>query len=211
MEAARESQSTAWGRIAESRVKTRGAVSVALPLAAGLALRIWMLKWLFEVNGDSLIYGGVAKNLLQHGSFALTLPNGEMYPTLIRLPGYPAFSCGLLPALRDGELLCRGVRADCDGIAGLPAAGRLCAAHCAAQAQRQGAALATLWLAALCPFTASYAVLPLTETPTIVRAGAGNVGRWRAFATGQGGSTRSGSLLQLPGRRCCGPTVHWPQ
>ena len=46
---------------------------------------------LFEVNGDSLIYGGLAKNLLLHGRYALTLPSGEMYPTLIRLPGYPLF------------------------------------------------------------------------------------------------------------------------
>jgi hypothetical protein len=32
---------------------------------------------------------------------------------------------------------------------------------------KRGAAMATLWLAALCPFTASYAVAPLTETPTL--------------------------------------------
>ena len=31
----------------------------------------------------------------------------------------------------------------------------------------RGAALATLWLAALCPFTASYTAEPLTETPTL--------------------------------------------
>ena len=50
-----------------------------------------MLKSLFQVNGDTLIYGDLAKNLLLHGSFALTLPSGETYPTLIRLPGYPLF------------------------------------------------------------------------------------------------------------------------
>ena len=64
---------------------------VSLALAAGLALRLWLLRSLFEVNGDSLIYGGLAKNLLLHGRFDLTLPSGEMYPTLIRLPGYPIF------------------------------------------------------------------------------------------------------------------------
>ena len=30
---------------------------LALALAAGLALRWWMLKQYFEVNGDALIYG----------------------------------------------------------------------------------------------------------------------------------------------------------
>ena len=65
--------------------------SVTLALAAGLALRLWMLKQFFEVNGDSLIYGGLAKNLLLHGRYALTGVGGEMHSTLIRLPGYPLF------------------------------------------------------------------------------------------------------------------------
>ena len=34
-------------------------------------------------------------------------------------------------------------------------------------ALKRGAELATLWLAALCPFTASYAIAPLTEAPTL--------------------------------------------
>ena len=45
----------------------------------------------FEVIGDSLIYGGIAKNLLLSGRYALTVGTGETYPTLIRLPGYPLF------------------------------------------------------------------------------------------------------------------------
>src|SRR5580658_7025415 len=105
MEAARESQLTARSRESarestrdSSRVSARGpaaywrpALSVALALGAGLALRLWMLKNLFDVNGDMLIYGDLAKNLLLHGRYALTLPSGEIYSTLIRLPGYPLF------------------------------------------------------------------------------------------------------------------------
>jgi hypothetical protein len=52
-------------------------IHVASALAAGLALRLWMLRIVFEVNGDSLIYGGLAKNLLLHGRFDLTLPSGR--------------------------------------------------------------------------------------------------------------------------------------
>ncbi len=48
-----------------------------------------MLRNLFEVNGDALVYGGLAKNLLQWGQYAYTLPTGALHPTLIRLPGYP--------------------------------------------------------------------------------------------------------------------------
>jgi hypothetical protein len=63
---------------------------VALALAAGLALRLWMLGQFFEVNGDTLVYGGLAKNLLLHGRYALTGWRRDA-PTLIRLPGYPLF------------------------------------------------------------------------------------------------------------------------
>ncbi len=67
------------------------AIWVTLALAAGLALRVWMYLHFFEANGDTLVYGGIAKNLLLHGRYALTLANGQTFPTLIRLPGYPLF------------------------------------------------------------------------------------------------------------------------
>ena len=44
--------------MAKRAAEARAVLPVALPLAAGLALRLWMLQSLFEVNGDSLIYGG---------------------------------------------------------------------------------------------------------------------------------------------------------
>ena len=169
MEAARESQLTALRRkaIGESNGgKVRDALLVALPLAAGLGLRIWMLKLLFEVNGDSLIYGGLAKNLLLHGRFALTLPNGEMYPTLIRLPGYPLFlaMCFRLFGMENY------FSAACVQI-GLELVGCLLlgsfAYRIASPGFKRSAGLATIWLAALCPFTASYVAAPLTETPTL--------------------------------------------
>ena len=53
-------------------------VSVILALAAGLALRLWMMKQYFLVNGDALIYGGIAKNLLRHGSYALDGAGSEI-------------------------------------------------------------------------------------------------------------------------------------
>jgi len=66
-------------------------VSIMLALGAGLVLRLTMLKQFFDIHGDPLIYGGLAKNLLLHGSYALTGGGGELCPTLIRLPGYPLF------------------------------------------------------------------------------------------------------------------------
>jgi len=161
MEAAQE------GRFTQTqRPSARAVLAVAAPLAAGLALRVWMLKALFEVNGDSLIYGGIARNLLLHGQYALSLPSGEMYPTLIRLPGYPLFLalCFKLFGVENYfSVACVQVAMDLVSCLLLADFAR----RVVPGRYRRGAALATLWLAALCPFTASYAALPMAETPTI--------------------------------------------
>jgi hypothetical protein len=163
MEAADESQLTA-GPSTLSRV--RAAVSVAVALAAGLALRLWMLQHFFEVNGDSLVYGGLAKNLLLHGRYDLTVATGEMYPTLIRLPGYPLFLAlcfrvfGMENYASAAWVQIALELAGCLLLADF-------ARRIAPEALRAGAAHCTLWLAALCPFTAVYAAQPLTEAPTL--------------------------------------------
>ena len=125
-----------------------------------------MLRSVFEVNGDSLIYGGLAKNLLLHGRFDLTLPSGEMYPTLIRLPGYAIFLAGcfrLFGMENYYSAACVQIVVDLAGCLLLAAFVR----RVAPAGLGRGAALATLWLAALCPFTACYTAEPLTETLTL--------------------------------------------
>jgi hypothetical protein len=144
----------------------RAALGAGLPLAAGLALRIYALKNLFEVNGDSLVYGGIAKNLLLHGSYALTTQSGEMYPTLIRLPGYPlllAICFRIFGMENYFSACCVGIVLDLAGCLLLAGFAR----RIVPQPYKTGAAAVTLWLAALCPFTASYTAFPLTETPTL--------------------------------------------
>ncbi|MFZ1937799.1 MAG: glycosyltransferase family 39 protein [Terracidiphilus sp.] len=161
MQAAEESQWTGQRRTASILL------AVAVPLAAGLALRLWMLKTLFEVNGDALIYGGIAKNLILHGRYDLTVSSGEMYPTLIRLPGYPLFIalCFKLFGMENYfSAACAQIVMDLASCLLLADFAR----RIAPAAHKQGAWLGTLWLAALCPFTASYAVLPMPETPTIL-------------------------------------------
>ena len=167
MEAAEESQLTELSPDGVKRVAGGSAVlPVAMPLAAGLALRLWMLKALFEVNGDSLIYGGLAKNLLLHGRYALNGSGGELYPTLVRLPGYPLFLalCFRIFGMENYfSVACVQVAIDlvtCLLLADF-------ARRIAPPGRKRGADLATLWLAALCPFTASYAPFPMTETLTI--------------------------------------------
>jgi hypothetical protein len=167
MEAAPQSQLTPRRRfIAEAGKSVRGALPAAAPLAAGLALRLWMLRELFQADGDSLIYGGLAKNLLLHGRYALTAPDGEIYSTLIRLPGYPLFlalSFRLFGMENYWAAAWVQIALDLAGCLLLAEFAR----RIAPPALGSCAALWTLWLAALCPFTASYAVLPLTEAPTL--------------------------------------------
>ncbi len=171
MEPTLQSQSTGLGRTPlrsghPVRAALTPALSLAAALAAGLILRLSMLKHLFQVNGDSLVYGSIAKNLLLHGRYAFSGVNGEMVPTLIRLPGYPLllalcfrlfgmenyYSAALLQIAL--ELL------GCLLLAEF-------ASSIAPAGSRSGAWHVTLWLAALCPFTASYTAAPLAETPTL--------------------------------------------
>jgi hypothetical protein len=142
-------------------------VSIALALVAGLALRLWMLREFFDPSGDSLIYGGLAKNMLLHGSYALTGSDGVMHSTLIRLPGYPLFLAACFSIFGMENY----VSAAWVQIA-LELAGCLLLADFAGRiARRTGfsgsAAHATLWLAALCPFTAIYAAQPMSESLTL--------------------------------------------
>jgi len=60
-------------------------------LVGGLVLRLWMWRAFPQGQGDALIYGNFAKNLLLHGQFAITDGSGVIHSSLIRLPGYPLF------------------------------------------------------------------------------------------------------------------------
>lgn len=146
--------------------------AAAAALLVGLFLRIVLLNQLFDVNGDSLIYGGIAKNLLLHGRYALSLANGDTYQTLIRLPGYPlflAFCFRVFGMENYFAVACVQIGLDlgtCLLLAGFVLhAARAVRLDDGEFARR--AALITLWLAALSPFTAAYAALPLAEAPTL--------------------------------------------
>jgi multisubunit Na+/H+ antiporter MnhB subunit len=159
MEAAPHSQLAAQGR---RFAGARGLLPIALALASGLALRLWMLKRFFNVDGDPLIYGEIAKNLILHGRYALAAAGGVMAPTLIRLPGYPLFLVACFRVFgMENYASAAWVQ-----IA-LELAGCLLLADFVRRIASPGAALATLWLAALCPFTASYSVAAMPETPTL--------------------------------------------
>jgi hypothetical protein len=140
--------------------------SAAVAIIAGGLLRIWMLWKFFEVNGDSQLYGRMAKNLLLQGRYAVADGNGMLHSTLIRLPGYPLFlaACFRLFGM-ENYFAAAFVQIVLELIGCVLLA--LFAWRVSPPAVRSRSTHATLWLAALCPFTAIYAVEPLTEAPTL--------------------------------------------
>jgi Dolichyl-phosphate-mannose-protein mannosyltransferase len=144
----------------------RTMLSILCALVAGTALRLWFIHAFPQIQGDTLLYGDIARNWLTHGIYgrSLTQPGGPtaIIPTLVRLPGYPAFLALSFAAFGTQNyfaVLYLQVVIDlatCLLIAGFVA--RICGPR---------AAMAALWLAMLCPFTANYVAMPLTETPSI--------------------------------------------
>ena len=132
-----------------------------LATLAALALRLLFYFRFPHVTGDSLIYGDIAKNWLDRGIFGLTHSDG-VHPTLIRLPGYPAFlaACFVLFGREHYHaVLLVQIAVDlvtCFFIADL-----------ARRTVSERAARFAFLLAALCPFTANYTVAPLAETLSI--------------------------------------------
>lgn len=131
-------------------------------MLAGAALRLWFIHAYAVLDGDPLIYGDIAKNLLTHGVYGLTGDGGGIRPTLIRLPGYPLFlaACFKIFGLEHYRAVLY-VQAAVDLASCL-----LIAAFVRRIAGEPVAAIA-LWFAVLCPFTANYVATPLAETLSI--------------------------------------------
>jgi hypothetical protein len=131
-----------------------------LAAIAGLALRLFFaLRFPFSL-GDGDTYIQLARNWADHRIYGLWL-NGQLIPTDLRLPGYPAFLAAVAIVFRRTTraiVLSQSVLDLCTCF--LAAA---LAAALAPRAGRRRAAIAGLWLAATCPFLANYAAAVLTE------------------------------------------------
>lgn len=128
---------------------------------AALALRLFFVFRYPHIAGDTWVYGDIAKNWLDHGIFGLT-DNGEIRPTLIRLPGYPGFLAAMFAIFgREHYTAVMIAQALIDTNT------CLVIAALALELTSARAAKAAYLLAALCPFTASYVAAPLSETLAI--------------------------------------------
>jgi len=137
-----------------------GAEWTMLALLAGAGLRGLFLAHHPRVSGDALVYADLAGNMLAHHIYGFT--ENVIRPTLIRLPGYPAFLALCFTLFgRANYLAVLWVQAAVDLLS------CFLLGWLAARLWGQRAGLAVLWLAALCPFTANYAAAALTETLSI--------------------------------------------
>lgn len=136
----------------------RARIHLFLALSMGLILRLWWIHAYPLVDGDSLIYGEIAKNWFGHGIYGFTA-GYSIRPTLIRLPGYPLFLAACFRLFgRENYSAILFTQTAIDLVTCL-----LIAAF-AARTITLRAGIVALYLAALCPFTANYVTTPLTET-----------------------------------------------
>lgn len=106
------------------------------------------------------MYGELAHNMIAHHVFGFT--DAVIRPTLIRLPGYPLFlaACfALFGTANYHAVVWVQIAIDLTSCVLLGLLARRLA--------DRKAGLIAIWLAALCPFTANYSVVVLTETLTI--------------------------------------------
>src|ERR1700733_4103210 len=144
---------------------TKMRVSVSLAVLAGLALRVFfVLRFPVTESGDAPFYIELAWNWLKKGVYGFPV-NGQLTPVDMRVPGYPAFLAAVFTFAGNSPRAVMLAQAAMDMATCFLIA--LIAARLAPEAARRRVALAGLWLAALCPFTANYTAVVLTETLTI--------------------------------------------
>lgn len=131
-------------------------------LIIGLLFRLFFVYHFSVIgNGDTEFYTEIAKTWLHHGTYGQMI-DGIPTPTYTRLPGYPAFLAAIFFIFGDDQYFpvlliqtlfdigsCLLIFAITFAMFG------------------EGTALLALWISALCPFTANYTAVALTETLSI--------------------------------------------
>jgi hypothetical protein len=143
--------------------------STVFALAAGLCLRLFLVLKFPAESGDTVLYEQIATNWLKHHVYAMDV-HGVITPVDLRMPGYPVFLALIYwltgrtaESARLWVMLAQIVvdLLSCLVIAAL-ASGLLLLADRGGSIKRVFAA--ALWMAALCPLTANYTAVLLTET-----------------------------------------------
>jgi hypothetical protein len=129
-------------------------------LTVGLALRLFFVTHFSPYSSDTKFYQDLARNWLDHGVYGLFV-RGQLFPVDMRMPGYPAFLSATYAVFGHAGKAVFVVQAFIDLMTCVLIAA--IAAHLSPASSRTVVATAALWMAALCPFTANYTAVVLTE------------------------------------------------
>jgi 4-amino-4-deoxy-L-arabinose transferase-like glycosyltransferase len=134
---------------------------VIFAVLVGLGVRLYfVLRFPAQDSGDAPFYIELAWNWLKKGIYGFPI-GGVLTPVDMRVPGYSAFLAAIFTFSGKSQRVVMLVQVFVDLATCFLVA--LLAAKLAPRACRRRVALAGLWLAALCPFTANYTAVVLTE------------------------------------------------
>src|SRR5258708_3517191 len=137
-------------------------------LTAGLSLRLYFVLKFPANSGDTVLYEQIATNWLKHHIYGMNV-GGVITPVDLRMPGYPAFLAVVYVLTgrtgADARLWVMLAQIGVDLLACLVIARLAALLACSSEDSAPGKRVycIALWLAALCPFTANYTAVPLTE------------------------------------------------
>ncbi|HKV62779.1 MAG TPA: hypothetical protein VJO16_12745 [Candidatus Acidoferrum sp.] len=137
--------------------------------AAGFCLRLFFVLKFPASSGDTVLYEQMAVNWLKHGVYAMDV-NGAIQPVDLRMPGYPAYLVlvywltSKTAAAAYFWVMLGQVFVDLLSIFFIVWLAGLLLLLGDKHARQMRALIAATWLAALCPFTANYTAVPLTES-----------------------------------------------
>jgi hypothetical protein len=138
-------------------------------LAVGLCLRLYFVLKFPANSGDTVLYEQIATNWLNHHVYAMTV-GGEITPVDLRMPGYPAYLAvvywltGKTAVAARLWVMLGQVAVDIMGCAFVVWLAGLLLVLGDEHARQKPVLKTCLWLAMLCPFTANYDAVPLTES-----------------------------------------------
>ncbi len=142
--------------------------SSGVALVAGMCLRLFFVLRFPANSGDTVLYEQMASNWLLHHVYAMDV-GGQITPVDLRMPGYPIF-LAIVYAItgRTGDaahlaLMIAQVAVDLFSCVLIATLAAILALMVSEQAPARRVFVAGIWLAALCPFTANYTAVTLTE------------------------------------------------
>jgi hypothetical protein len=139
-------------------------------LIIGLLLRLFFVFRLPSSAGDAALYENLATTWLHQHVYGIPI-DGVVTALDIRMPGYPAYLALVQAITQRGAEAARLFVMLGQVVLDLAACVLIAeiAARCSGRNETPSRVfLAALWLAALCPFTANYTAVPLTETFAIL-------------------------------------------